>query len=93
MPKRYICTKCDYVGAAAKKKRGSTKVEMVGWFLLFPLGIPYSIWRMVTKFDVCKGCGNEAIIDASTMVGQRLLAKMDERFPDDTPPPTMPERF
>lgn len=76
MVKRIICPKCDYVGVAKMKKRGTAKRELIGWVLLFPLGIPYSIWRMFGKLPVCKSCGHDILIDEASPVGQRVLERI-----------------
>lgn len=76
MAKKIICPKCEYIGPAGKKKRGSTKVELIGWVLLFPLGIPYTIWRMFGKIPVCKSCGHDILVDADSPVGRRMEEKI-----------------
>lgn len=76
MARRIICPKCEYVGVAKMKRRGSTKMELVGWLLLFPLGIPYSIWRMFGKAEVCKSCGHDILIAEDSIVGQRVLNRI-----------------
>lgn len=72
---RVICPKCDYTGLPAKKKRGSGRTEMLCW-LMFPLGIPYTLWRMFGKIPVCKGCGHDMLIDEESPVGQRMLERI-----------------
>jgi len=76
MPKRIICPKCEYIGVAALKKRGSTKMELIGWLVLFPLGIPYSIWRMFGKIPVCKNCSHDLLVDEDSIVGQKMMEKI-----------------
>lgn len=73
----YICSKCHSIGSPARKKCGSGKVEFFLW-MAFPFNIPYSLWRMLTKYNVCASCGNTALIPENSIVGQRLLAKMEE---------------
>lgn len=69
-----ICSKCHHLGRPAKKKRGSGKVEFFMW-MSFPFGIPYTLWRMVSKYPVCAQCGSQMLIIADSTVGRRLLAK------------------
>ena len=73
----FICPDCQYVGKPLRKKRGSTRVEFSMW-LLFPLGLPYSIWRMLSRYNVCRHCGNGLLIDTQSAVGKKLVAKMEE---------------
>ena len=82
--KRIICPKCEYVGLMAKKKRGSPKVELFGW-AVFPLGLPYSIWRMFGKTPVCKACGHSPVINEDSIVGQHLLEKIYKLPPESEP--------
>jgi hypothetical protein len=69
-----ICSKCYHLGKPAKKKRGSNKVEFFMW-MSFPLGLPYTFWRMLTKYPVCSQCDSPMLIVADSTVGRRLLAK------------------
>jgi hypothetical protein len=76
--KKIICPPCRYVGKPLLKKRGSTKVDIIGW-CCFPLGIPYTLWRMFGKIPLCPHCKQEAI-DAETAVGKRLMQKMEDNL-------------
>ena len=93
MPADIICPKCQYVGKPTKKKRGSGKIELVGW-LCFPLGLPYTLWRMLSKYPVCRNCGNPMLIDSRSRVGQRILFETRRKFGEDEAseplPPSMP---
>jgi hypothetical protein len=67
-----ICPHCHYFGEPGKKKRGSKKLAVLAW-LIFPFGLPYTLWRMFSTVPVCKECGNEMLIDANTPVGERMM--------------------
>jgi hypothetical protein len=69
-----ICSQCHHLGQPAKKKRGSRQVEFM-LLMVFPFGVPYTIWRMFGKIKVCKACGSQMLIPAESTVGRRLLAK------------------
>lgn len=75
---KVICTHCNYVGKPRKKKRGSTQLDVFGW-LVFPLGIPYTVWRMFGKISICPHCEKETI-NAEGTVGQRLIQKMEDEL-------------
>lgn len=62
-------------------------MEVFAW-LAFPLGIPYTLWRMATTFPVCRHCGHDMLLDADSAVGRRLMA-MDAGYPH---PAAMPEK-
>ncbi len=72
----YVCTQCHYVGQFKRKKRGSTKTEVIAW-LLFPLGIPYSLWRMCNKIKVCPDCESDLLVSSDSALGKRILDNMD----------------
>lgn len=79
-----ICLECSYIGTPARKKRGSGKMEFVMW-MLFPLGIPYSLWRMAHKYPVCRHCGGRQLMDTASQIGNKL-ARHHTEIPVVAPP-------
>jgi len=75
----YICSKCHYAGKPRYKKRGSAKTEFMMW-ATFPLGIPYTVWRMFGKTKLCKECSGEILIDLDTPLGARLLQASEDEI-------------
>src|SRR5262249_16614062 len=75
---------CEYIGKPAKKKRGSNGVELMLW-LAFPLGIPYTLWRMVSKYPVCRDCGERDLVDTSTATGRRVKEKNEQELSANSP--------
>lgn len=73
---QYICSLCKHVGKPRKVKPGSGKVEMIMW-ALFPLGIPYTIWRMLAKKKVCSMCDNDILVRDDSQLGQRILENLE----------------
>jgi len=71
----YICTKCRNIGKPKKKKRGSTKTEFFCW-MLFPFGLPYTFWRMFSKYNICRYCGEKFLISTNSQSGKRLATLM-----------------
>lgn len=89
MAKRYICPKCQHIGLPGRKKRGSAGAEMFGW-MVFPLGVPYTLWRMFNKIKVCKMCGHDPLIEEDSIVGQKMIDKiygLDKEIKTPTPAP------
>jgi hypothetical protein len=68
----YICTICHYVGMPKTAKRGSGKIEKFGW-MIFPLGLPYTLWRIVSKIRTCRHCGCP-VVPVNSNEGRRLEA-------------------
>lgn len=87
-----ICPDCQYTGKAAKKKRGSAKLELGAW-LLFPFGLPYTLWRMLSKIPVCRQCGSEFLIAADSTIGKKLMAKRTGELPAAAEVKPLPENM
>jgi hypothetical protein len=47
----------------------------VAW-LFFPLGIPYTLWRILSKRKVCKQCGGTHIVDMDSPSGEMMMNKI-----------------
>lgn len=77
MAKQFICPTCHHIGKPAYKKRGSLGGDLRAW-MIFPFGVPYTIWRMLSKEKVCKSCGGGGLIDEYSAVGLRLMAQLDK---------------
>lgn len=77
MAREYICPACHTIARPKYRRRGSGKVELYGW-LMFPLGVPYTLWRMFSKIPICKSCGGETLIDIHSAVGERLMEQFDK---------------
>jgi len=74
-----VCTTCGHVGKAKKLTKGSIWIEIILWiFFIFP-GILYSLWRLISKQDVCSQCNNPTIIPVNTPKGQELLSKAKDK--------------
>lgn len=86
----FICPKCQYIGKPGKKKRGGSVLGVLAW-MIFPLGLPYTIWRSVAGIAVCKQCGNELLIALDSEVGRRLVPPLEDLYPEEKPP--RPEEF
>jgi hypothetical protein len=74
--KDYICSQCLNIGAPKRIKRGTRGMEVLLWSL-FPLGVPYTIWRMLTKYNGCKQCSSTEIVLLASSYGQKLLMRYD----------------
>ena len=69
----YICTACHNIGWPSKKKtQGSFFIELAAWFLFFPIGIAYSIWRSSAKKKMCPVCNSKSMISIHTFRGHIL---------------------
>ena len=51
--------------------RGSGSVEFLFW-LMFGLGIFYSIYRRAGNCRICGACGNTSVVDLTTPQGREL---------------------
>lgn len=74
MAEQKLCTVCGTVGTTKRNMKGSILTELLLWcFFLLP-GLIYSIWRHSTVAQVCRNCGNSAVIPLGSPVAQQILA-------------------
>lgn len=71
--KEFVCTSCGYVGYPKKEKRGSILISIVLWIFFIVPGLIYSIWRFVSKYDVCPQCKSKNIIPADSPFGSKMI--------------------
>lgn len=76
----YICTKCDYVGKRKAIKRGSGALELFLWLVLLIPGPFYTLWRIFNKKYQCPHCGEEVMIPADSVLGQRRLQNIESEL-------------
>jgi hypothetical protein len=87
----FICLSCKSIGKPKKKKPGSKAIAGLAW-TVFPLGLPYTLWRIFGKYSVCGQCGSTTLAAIDSPVGQRLLAQaMGDPLPPKTPLPERPK--
>lgn len=67
-----ICESCGTPGVPIKKTKGSFFIELILWLCLIIPGLIYSIWRLTTKYKVCRTCGSTAIVPIDTPKGRGL---------------------
>ena len=83
-----VCKQCQHFGRPKKRKRGSDGLAMASW-LVFPLGLPYTFWRMLTRYPVCSQCGSGDIHDVESKIGSLMMdnifgvadVTLDEKLP------------
>lgn len=79
----YICLRCKHTGKPRMKKRGSRRLELTGW-LLFPLGIPYTLWRMASKIPTCSHCDSEELTGRDSAIGRKLVPALEDLYPEQS---------
>lgn len=78
-----VCTDCKYYGCPNHKKPGSDGLALAAW-LVFPLGLPYTLWRVGFKTAICKQCAGSHLVDAQSPSGRKLIALIiGEEIDDD----------
>lgn len=68
----YVCATCHYDGPPRRVKRGSDAVDR-GLWLVFPLGVPYTLWRILSKRRLCRHCGSDDLHPVGSAMGKRLM--------------------
>lgn len=73
----FICNNCGYIGHPKNEKLDF--IEIFLWLVLLPIGIIYTIWRLVTKCNICPGCNKRAtMISTNTPFGRKLYNQLKE---------------
>jgi hypothetical protein len=67
-----ICTTCGYQGKPVSRTKGSIWIEIILWICFIVPGIAYSLWRLMTREQVCPACKNPSMIPLDTPQGQKL---------------------
>lgn len=78
--KQKICTNCGYLGKPKKLARGSILIEIILWSFFIIPGIIYSIWREVSKYDVCPQCGKDSMIPIDSPVGEKMFKELNTKL-------------
>jgi hypothetical protein len=69
----WVCTVCHTADHPKTRTKGSFFIEIVLWICFIIPGVLYSLWRMTTRAKVCRSCGAEAIVPASSPAGRRII--------------------
>ena len=78
----FICLKCQYIGKPKRIKRGSRKIEFWGW-MMFPLGLPYTLWRMLSKQRICAHCTSQYLQSITSPIGMKMIEAMSKEAPSE----------
>ncbi len=68
-----LCTSCAYVGETKAISKGSVKTGIILWFFFLIPGLIYSIWRFLSRHEVCPICGQATIIPADSPKAQKII--------------------
>ena len=75
MAKEFVCTQCGHIGKPKTRTKGSILIEIVLWLLFIIPGVLYSLWRLISREEVCPKCGAPNMIPSDTPKGQELTNK------------------
>ncbi len=68
-----LCTSCAYVGETKTISKGSVNTGIILWFVFLIPGFIYSIWRFLSRHEVCPICGQATIIPADSPKAQKII--------------------
>ena len=77
-PNGLICSTCGILNSSERKIPGSFLIEIVLWVFFCLPGLIYSLWRITSAKQVCKGCGGNPIPVRSPL-GNELWARYYQR--------------
>lgn len=69
----YICPNCGVIGQPKKITKGSFGMEVVLWLCFIVPGVLYSLWRLSSRHEGCRSCGQAGVIRTDTPRGQQLV--------------------
>ncbi len=78
MKSEKICLDCGYVGTTKRYVPGNIFLEMVLWCFMILPGLFYSLWRMASAKQVCRGCGGTRFVPLQSTGGQMALKRRQE---------------
>lgn len=76
MAVEHICPNCGNIGAPKWLMRGSTRMEIIIWVVLFFPGPFYSFWRRLGAERKCNFCGYVGMLPLTTLEGHELKQKI-----------------
>ncbi len=77
------CTRCGWTGNPEKKAPGTMGKEIALWILVFPVGILYSIWRMVFKREQCPECNGTQFVPAGSVYAATIRKTFGRTWPGE----------
>lgn len=73
----FICNNCGHIGHPENEKLDFFEVLL--WLIFLPIGIIYTIHRLVAKCNICPRCNKRAtMIPTDTPLGQKLYNQLSE---------------
>lgn len=74
--KIWLCTTCGTEGPVKRETKGSFLVEIALYFCFFFPGVIYSLWRLTSKYNICRNCKSATLIPPASAVGQKLKKEL-----------------
>lgn len=68
-----VCKECGYIGKPKRMTKGSFFIELVLWICFLIPGLIYSLWRLTTRFNVCRKCGHKVLIPVDSPLGKQFV--------------------
>lgn len=67
------CPSCGDTNSGKNQTRGSIFIELVLWLCFLLPGLIYSIWRLSSRQQVCRVCGNPGLIPTNSPRAKKEL--------------------
>jgi len=71
--KEMLCVECHYQGKAKTHTKGYFFIELALWLCFIVPGLIYTIWRSVSRQNVCTSCGGANLIPLNSPRARQLL--------------------
>lgn len=67
-----ICGNCGEVGDSRTHTKGNILIEIILWCMFLVPGLIYSIWRHISRAQVCRHCGSDQMVPVDSPRGRAL---------------------
>lgn len=57
-----FCPHCGTTAVPRRMTKGSFAIEVALWLFFLVPGLIYSIWRLTSRYDGCRSCGQAGLI-------------------------------
>ncbi|MEQ1741845.1 MAG: HDOD domain-containing protein [Candidatus Nitrotoga sp.] len=68
-----VCTSCAYEGETKTISKGSANTGIILWFFFLIPGLVYSIWRFLSRHEVCPICNQATIIPVGSPKAKNVI--------------------
>jgi hypothetical protein len=73
--RRFVCTKCGFLGYVPCKRAGSAGITIVLFCFFIIPGLIYSSWRWSARKRMCPQCKSQDVIPGNSPFAKKILER------------------